>query len=54
MRQYRTTRKEIMKTICTAAIAMVVVGSLVQADDEAANRPIVRSSQYGVREKRSG
>jgi hypothetical protein len=40
--------KGIMKTLCAIAILLLTVDCVVRADDEAANRPVVRSSEYGA------
>lgn len=33
---------------CRIAVWLLLLGSIADADDEAANRPVVRSSQYGA------
>ena len=37
-----------MKRLCGIAVLLLVSGGIVHADDEAVNRPVVRSSQYGI------
>lgn len=48
MRQAFGEEKEIMKTLPAIAILLFMVDCAVRADEEAANRPVVRSSEYGA------
>jgi len=37
-----------MKTLCAIAVLLLVLRSIVYADEEFSNRPVVHSSQYGA------